>query len=330
MANKKSTILFVLKVLTDYSDKSHYLTHQDIIEKVIDDYNISIERKSVANSIMLLQEVGYDIKKSPKGGYALLNRKLDDTDITYIADALFNSKSISARQAVDLIERISSSQSIYERKSYSYLHKANDNSRAGTKETFNTLELIEEAKYRHKKISFQYVSYNEEGKKEKRNAGKRYMVSPYFSVVNNGRYFLIANLKDDKPFQWFRVDYMLNARIEDKHDYRPLPSFEGMKDFDISEYLNQNVYLLSSESITATLLIEKESSVQYIVDWFKKNAKIYKKDDQIFADITCNENALFYWYMQYSEDFKIIAPKTLVKRVKQEASNIVAKYKGVR
>ena len=330
MANKKSTILLVQKVLSDYSDKSHYLTHQEIIDKVIEDYNVSIERKSVANSIAILSELGYTIKKSPKGGYALINRKLDDTDIVYIADALFNSKSISAKQAIDLIERISSSQSIYERKSYSFIHKANDNSRAGIKDTFNILELIEEAKYRHKKISFQYASINEEGKKEKRNKGYRYVVSPYYSLINNGKYFLLANLKENKPFQLFRVDFMINPRIEEKQDYVPLPSFKGMKDFDIDEYLNENLYLLKSDTITATLLIEKESSVQYIVDWFKKNAKIYKQDDKIYADISMNENALFYWYMQYSNDFKIIAPKSLVKRVKEEAANIVSKYKGVR
>ena len=62
------------------------------------------------------------------------------------------------------------------------------------------------------------------------------------------------------------------------------------------------------------------------MDWFGKNAKIYKKDDKLLADIKCNESALFYWYMQYSETITIISPQSLIDRVKNEAERILTKY----
>ena len=43
---------------------------RDIIDKVDELYGIELERKSVAFSISLLQELDYDINKSPRGGYA--------------------------------------------------------------------------------------------------------------------------------------------------------------------------------------------------------------------------------------------------------------------
>ena len=66
--------------------------------------------------------------------------------------------------------------------------------------------------------------------------------------------------------------------------------------------------------------------MQYIVDWFGKNARVYKKDDLLYADIKCNESALFYWYMQYSETFTIISPQSLIDRAKKEAERILKKY----
>ena len=74
MFNKKSSTILILKVLQEYSDEDHYLTHQDIINHIKRDYGLEFERKSVASSIALLQELGYDINKGAKGGFALFSR----------------------------------------------------------------------------------------------------------------------------------------------------------------------------------------------------------------------------------------------------------------
>ena len=329
--NKKASILLILKVLEEYSDEDHFLTQQDIIDKVDELYGIELERKSVAFSISLLQELDYDINKSPRGGYALLSRDFDNSEIRFITDALFSSKCLNGKQAANLSKKLNSCLSKYQRKDYNFIYKSNEINRSENKEIFYTLELIEEAKRRGKRISFQYLTFDENGKPITKRDGFRYIVSPYYSANSGGRYFLICNYREKyRAITWFRIDYMINPKIEDEWPIKPLESLEGMKNFDIAAYLNDNIYLLDGDVIKATFRIDWPNAVQYIVDWFGKNARVYKKDDLLYADIKCNESALFYWYMQYSEDFKIIAPKTLVKRVKQEASNIVAKYKGVR
>ena len=91
LENKKASIILILKVLEEYSDEDHFLTQQDIIDKIYQIYGIELERKSVAFSLSLLQELEYDINKSPRGGYALLSRNFDYTEVRFIADALFSS-----------------------------------------------------------------------------------------------------------------------------------------------------------------------------------------------------------------------------------------------
>ena len=325
--NKKASILLVLKVLEEYSDEDHFLTQQDIINKVDELYGIELERKSVAFSISLLQELDYDINKSPRGGYALLSRNFDNSEIRYIVDSLFSSKSISGKQAAELSNKLNSCLSKYQRKDYKFIYKSNEVNRSDNKELFYTLELIEEAKRRGKRISFQYLTFDENGKPYAKMDGYRYIVSPYYSAYSNGRYFLICNYREKyRAITWFRIDYMINPKIEEEWPIKPVESLEGVKDFDIAKYLNDNIYLLDGKVIKATIEIDNPNYVQYVIDWFGKNARTYKKDDKLYADIKCNESALFYWYMQYSECVTIISPQSLIERVKKEAERIVKKY----
>ena len=157
--------------------------------------------------------------------------------------------------------------------------------------------------------------------------GFRYIVSPYYSVNSNGRYFLICNYREKyQSITLFRIDYIVNPRIEEEWPIKSIDSLKGMKDFDVTSYLNDNIYLLGGDVIEAVLKIDEHNSIQYVFDWFGKNARVYKKGDELYVTIKCNENALFYWYMQYSETFTIISPKSLIKSVKEEAKRIVNKY----
>lgn len=325
--NKKASILLILKVLQEYSDEDHFLTQQDIIDKVDELYGIELERKSVAFSISLLQELDYDINKSPRGGYALLSRDFDNSEIRYIVDSLFSSKSISGKQAAELSKKLNSCLSRYQRKDYNIIYKSNEINRSENKELFYTLELIEEAKRRGKRISFQYLTFDENGKPYTKMDGYRYIVSPYYSANSNGRYFLICNYREKyRAITWFRIDYMINPKIEDEWPIKPIESLEGVKDFDIAKYLNDNIYLLNGYVTKATFLIEQPSYIQFVIDWFGKNASTYSKDGKLYADIKCNESALFYWYMQYSECVTIVSPQSLIDRARTEAERIIEKY----
>lgn len=325
--NKKASILLILNVLKEYSDEDHCLTQQDIIDKVYELYGIELERKSVAFSISLLQDLGYDINKFPRRGYALLSRTFDNSEIDFIIDSLFSNKSINGKQAAELSRKVSSCLSKYQRRNYNFIYKSNEINRSQNKEIFYTLDLIEEAKRNGKRISFQYLAFDENGNLKPKMNGFRYIVSPYYSVNSNGRYFLICNYREKyQSITLFRIDYIVNPRIEEEWPIKSIDSLKGMKDFDVTSYLNDNIYLLGGDVIEAVLKIDEHNSIQYVFDWFGKNARVYKKGDELYVTIKCNENALFYWYMQYSETFTIISPKSLIKSVKEEAKRIVNKY----
>lgn len=325
--NKKSSIIMILKTLEEYSDEEHFLTQQDIISKIENNYGITLERKSVAYSLSLLEELDYGIEKGPKGGYALFNRLLEPSEITFLIDACFSSKAISSKQAISIAKRLQSILSVSKRKSYSYIYKAGEVNRTSSKETFYALDTIEEGIKRGKRISFQYASYDEKGNETLRMDGYHYIVSPYYLCNSNGFYYLICNYREKyAPINIFRIDLMRNLSIKSDWDIKPMKNIKGLENFSISDYLNEHIYLYGGESIDAILRIEKPIAITHLKDWFGKNAKIYRQGDVLLAKVKVNEGALFYWILQYGDEFTLMEPSSMVDRLKNHFASQIEKY----
>ena len=329
LENKKSSILLILKTLEEYSDEDHFLTQQDIIDKVEANYGITLERKSVSYSISLLQELDYDIEKGPRGGYALFSRLFDPSEIQFLTDALFSSKSIPGKQAAGFSKKAQSVLSKYQRSSYSYIYKSPQLNRTESKEVFFAIDTMHEGIKRGKRISFQYKTYDERGKEVLRNDGYRYIVSPYYLVNSNGFYYLICNYREKyRPIQVFRVDLMTNLQIEEGWPIKPLSAIKGAEGFDIADYINDHVYLLGGDVVDAILRVDRAYGIQYLRDWFGQKARTYEKDGVLFAKIRCNEDSLFFWVLQYGDEFTLLEPEGLVARIKAHLHRQIDKYGG--
>jgi len=120
---KKEIIILIYKILSEYTDENHYLKQSEIIDKLSVLYDVDVDRKTISNTITLLQNLDYDIVKNPKGGYALFSRLLDENEIKYINDAIFSSKVIPGKQAKQLSDKLSSILSKHQRKKYTYIIK---------------------------------------------------------------------------------------------------------------------------------------------------------------------------------------------------------------
>ena len=324
---KKSSILLVLEILREYSDKDHFLTQQAIIDKIESRHGLTFERKSISDSIRLLQELDYEIEKGPKGGYALVRRLLDPTEVQFVTDALFSSKAIPAKAAADLAKSIQSVLSVHQRANYNYIYKTPQVNRTDSKEVFWAIDTMHEAIKKGKRISFQYKTYDEHGKETLRNDGYRYIVSPYYLVSNNGFYYLLCNYREKyRPINVFRVDCMTNLKIEEEWSIKPLSTIKGAEDFDIAKYLNEHIYMLGGETIDATLRVDKPWGIQYLRDWFGNKARLIEKDGVLQAKIKCNESSLFFWILQYGDEFTLLEPEPLVQRLREHLKQQSEKY----
>lgn len=329
LPNKKSSILLVLKVLEEYTDEEHYLTQQEIANKIYQVYDIELERKSVGSSLSMLEELDYDINKGPKGGFALLSRTFDQTEASYLIDAIFSSRSIDGRQAKKIADQVSSCFSKYQRKDYSYIYKSSEINRTDNKQVLYNISVIHEAMKQGKRVGFQYLAYDAEGNQTVRRDGYEFIVSPYYLISNFGRYYLLCNYREKyRALQTFRIDYMVNIQIKDDWPIKNMKDLkEGPKNFSISKYLNDHIYMFGGDVIEAELELDGDWGILIVKDWFGENAKLSHKDGKAYIKVKCNEMALYYWIMQYSDCVKVISPASLVEKTKEGLQKALERYK---
>ncbi len=318
--NKKLSILYILDILKSYSDEDHLLTQSQIAEKLFNQCGMECERKSIAATIDALIDYGYEIVKTKNGCY-LADREFESSEIIFLADAVFSSPSIDGKQAKRLAEKLTAFESVYKKRDYSYLYKADSLTRTKNKEIFLSIELIEEAIKQDKKVSFRYAN------EDFRGTQGRTSVSPYFLINKQGKYYLVCLYDGATELFNVRLDRIKNAEI-DQTKRIPLRSIKGCeKGLDIARYANENVYLLSSRSVKAKLRLLHPESRQYVEEWFG-NARFFEENGRIFAELTANERALIYWCLQYGEEAILVSPPETKAEIIRLLEQIKKEYEG--
>lgn len=317
ISNKKSSIILVLRVLEEYSDEDHYLTQKEILEKIKEIYGIELERKSIGYSLQVLEELNYDIDKGTKGGFALLSRTFDLTEASYIIDAIFSSRSIDGHRAMKISDEVSSCFSKYQRRDYSYIYKSSEVNRTLNKDVLYNISVIQEAIKKGKRVGFQYFSYNELGKQILKNDGYEYIVSPYYMINNFGKYYLLCNYREKyRALQLFKIERMTNIKVKEDWNIKAMSNLtNGPKNFSITKYINDHIYMFNDEVINAEFILSNASIIDIVKEWFGDNSKIKYINEKIHAYIKSDRSALYYWVMQYADCVKVISPISFKDKV---------------
>ena len=85
--------------------------------------------------------------------------------------------------------------------------------------------------------------------------------------------------------------------------------------------------MFGGPSIIAKIKVKTEKAISFIKDWFGENAKIWVEDETIYASFKCNEQAFYYWIMQYAEHFEVISPDSIKEKIKKTITALSEIYK---
>ena len=66
-----------------------------------------------------------------------------------------------------------------------------------------------------------------------------------------------------------------------------------------------------------------------LIDWFGKDFRIINKaDDRMEIRVTVNEEAMFYWALQYGPFVEVKSPGKLRDEIRDAVNDMAAKYSG--
>lgn len=320
MLTGRANTICIYKILLEHSDECHPLSVNEIISYLKREYGLSIDRRTVYNSIDTLKELDYDISTydENKHGYYLRTRVLSTADVRLICDALYSLYSVSNKLTEELVERLQSVLSEHSRQYFKHLTSISVSRKTDNSSVFKNIGSIDQAISRRVKISFVYMQYGLDKKLHPRR-NDLYIVNPYGMVCENGNYYLLC-VKDGKSgLSHYRIDLMkdvriLAAKIETK-----------VSAFDIAS-AKKAVYAFAGKPEEITLRCHKRM-ISGLIDRFGTEPRIYKLDDSYFiAKIKAVPQGMLFWTMQYLSDVEILEPASLrqqaIEMIKSNLYNV--------
>ena len=323
-SNKKLLILYILECLKEESDYEHQLTQIDIIKYISKKWGMQCERKAVARNIEFLMDYGYDIVKGSRG-YYLAEREFDFSEITYLVDSVFSSRSIPAQNAQSIVKKLAGFSSKYERKAYKHLYKPSDGS-IGNKQFFFSIDVISRAIDLKRKIKFNYLSFKRDNGQIK-TVKKEHTVSPYFMVNSRGKYYLVCNKEDKRSLSNYKIENIVDVSMLEK-EVDDIRSLDGCTDsFNELSYINEHIYMFGGNIVNSHIKLLNDRAIGTVMEWFGEDTRIIYSSGDFYALVKSDEQALCYWALQYCEQVEVVKPESLVQLIKSKILSLNEIYK---
>lgn len=322
MEEKKTSILAVYKVLEEFSDENHPLTRTEITDLIENQYNITIDRRTLYRNIEMLINFGYDISdyNENKIGYYLKDRLFQHSEVLLLCNAVHASHFIPDKASKDLVNKLLSCQSRYKRNDYFKNVYLPNKKKKDNKQFLLNIEQISRAINEKKVIKFTYTHYDI-NKKLVNTRDDAYYRSPYFLVVNGDRVYMVGRGKNHDSLSHFRVDRMKDIELVDEY-YLRLP-----KNLDAYTYANNKIYMYSGDETGVTLRCDKKA-LDVIIDTFGKDVMLADEGETFTVYTKCGKEDIVKFCLQYVESVELLEPLSLrqeVRKVLLDASN---RYQG--
>lgn len=346
MANKKQMIINILDILKRYTDEDHRLSQKEIADILKNEYNMTVDRKSVKRNLSNLLEIGYPIEYSEsvrmipnkttgelEESYILsdfyLERDFSDAELRLLIDSLLFSKHIPHNQCRDLIEKLEGLSSKYFEAKVKHIRTLDSNQPAN-KQLFYTIDILDEAISKGRQVKFHYAEYGTDKKlhnrKNSEGTTREYIINPYQIVVTNGRYYLICNYDKYDDLSNYRVDRITDIELLNT-PAKPKRKVKGAENgFDLSKHMAEHIYMFSDESDTVTFRVKKYI-LDDVMDWFGKDLTFFDEtEDEVSVRVRVNLAAMRCWAIQYALHAKILSPKLLAEQIKEDLKKAIGNY----
>ena len=319
---KKLALLRILQILEDETDKGHPYTQAQIIKRLSEKYDITVERKAVGRNLSLLKEAGFGIENTKAGSF-FDDRTFEQSELRLLVDSILCSRYINKKHSEDLIEKIVALGGKNFKSHVKHIYSVGKWSKSDNIEFFYNIEIADEAIERAKQITFHYNKFDETARLKKTY---RQIVSPYQMILHNQRYYLMAYNEYWKNMAFYRMDKITDVEILDKPQ-TPIRSVPGYKNgIDYKDLAISRPYLYADKAEKIVVACDK-ALMDDVVDWFGNGVSVRKGNEgQIVVTLYASKDAMLYWALQYGRRAKVLEPADLVQKIKQTLEDVLKSY----
>lgn len=343
-ADKKSLNLQILRILNEHSNVNKKLSQSKIKELLETEYDqVGIDGRTINANIdnlnaYLDNAIEYRVEKMKSRGRTIekrydyyIVRDFDESELRLIIDSILSSNAIPENQSEQLIEKLRKEASL----SFTYKKRTVKKYTSGLKqndELFISIEVLNEAIEKNKKVEFKYYDYdiNKEltARVDKNGNERIYTITPLRMVVNCGRYYLfgVPDIYDDLSI--YRIDKIKSAKVIDENGKSKEKIKELKSGMDLGKHIAEHIFMNIGPS--DVIIFEFDAWwISLVIDWFGKDIELRMKDKKTcIGRVKVNVTSFENWAMLCSfTGVKVTSPKSVIDGIKKRAKEISKIYK---
>ena len=327
---QKLRLLYIIDILSKFSDEDNPLSAVDIMRILHEKYGIECERKTVYDCIENLNEYGYEIIKSQSPrGYFMAPYYFEPAELRLLIDAVQAADFISAKKTKALIEKFSSFASEYQ---YNKLKKQvyiDNRNKCANENLFIVIDIISSAILSKKQIEVIYRRRKIVDGKTAKYEEKTMVINPYALIWSDDHYYLVGNYSKYNNLIHLRIDRLKNVRVLDTYarHFSEVSPYQTI--FDIADYSNKHLSMFSGD-IKPVEMVCNNAMIEDFIDQFGEKVNMRRFDDENFiakVDVAVTDG-LVAWIMQYGDKIKVKSPKELKNMIIDKTNSILALYNG--
>ncbi len=305
----KNRILLLKEYLEEHSDEGHSVTTGEI-RKYLEEQGCPVTTPTLRTDIESLRESGYDVTQRDFEGmptrYVWTDREWSEPEVQILVDAVSSAQFITRKKSGELIRKLAKMAGPSSRDRLQPRIMVSENIKAPNEQILYIVQAVRDAIREDKKISFRYYDYNTEKKripKHEGSAEKRYRVSPYATIWNNDRYYLVGWSDERKEINTYRIDRMETPKILER---QRVPEPEG---FCVRDYTDKVFWMFSGPEEEVTLRC-RNAIMDQVIDKFGEQVEVKNVRGGTFdVTVPVSISGTFYaWVFQFVGEMNIIAP----------------------
>ncbi len=326
----KLKILYIVDILSKYSDEEHPINASEICEHLAE-YGIKAERKAIYDDIDNLMFYGYDIIKtrSPRAGFFMASREFELPELYLLTDAVQSADFITpkkTRELVGKLEAMMSKEQARARESSIYIDYSH---KCDNEEIYLSIDALRVAIAEGKKVTLKYRTRKIDEKRQITYREKLFTISPYALIWVDDHYYLVGNNEKYDNLMHMRIDRMKTVTVLEE-PYRHFSEVCSYKErFDIADYVSKTFNMYGGELENIELSCSYEI-LEQVIDRFGADIHIIGVEDGRFSFRTKGlvSQGLVGWIMQFCGDIEVVNPPSLRQMICENIEVLSKTYKN--
>ena len=300
--------VLLLQMFFEHTDEGHQMTVA-LIMGYLESHGVSTNIKTLRRDIETLTNHGFDIVRVPSRPvrYFMGSRKYELPELKLLIDAVSSSRFITQKKSSELAKKLAGEASEYQRKELRRNIVATHRVKANNEQIYYTVDTVNEAINKGKKISFKYTEYTPELKKVFRNDGEEYTLSPYALFWNEDYYYVVGWSDKHENVSVFRADRLYKPEIlKEKAVKRP----DG---FSLDAYSKQIFEMYDGDPVEVRLGCRNDLA-KYVVDRFGDKLETKPLSSESFeVTVEVALSPTFYgWLFGFAGGIRILGPSEVI------------------